>query len=173
MFNSNKKIKQLIKQLSKPRERVSCPLPGHTHLALLLLPLVHAHSFTSTPWSHPSGLVAPTCSCLLIHTHSFTPTHSLLHPGHTHLALLLPLVHAYSFTPTHSLLYPGHTRLALLLPLVYAHSFTLTWSSAGFCSAPLLGHTLCWFLLIPATWSDLSGLHSCPFQPVCLYQIHS
>ena len=147
MFNSNKKIKQLIKQLSKPRERVSCPLPGHTHLALLLLPLVHAHSFTSTPWSHPSGLVAPTCSCLLIHTHSFTPTHSLLHPG--------------------------HTRLALLLPLVYAHSFTLTWSSAGFCSAPLLGHTLCWFLLIPATWSDLSGLHSCPFQPVCLYQIHS
>ena len=147
MFNSNKKIKQLIKQLSKPRERVSCPLPGHTHLALLLLPLVHAHSFTSTPWSHPSGLVAPTCSCLLIHTHSFTPTHSLLHPGHTHLALLLPLV--------------------------YAHSFTLTWSSAGFCSAPLLGHTLCWFLLIPATWSDLSGLHSCPFQPVCLYQIHS
>ena len=147
MFNSNKKIKQLIKQLSKPRERVSCPLPGHTHLALLLLPLVHAHSFTSTPWSHPSGLIAPTCSCLLIHTHSFTPTHSLLHPGHTHLALLLPLV--------------------------YAHSFTLTWSSAGFCSAPLLGHTLCWFLLIPATWSDLSGLHSCPFQPVCLYQIHS
>ena len=147
MFNSNKKIKQLVKQLSKPRERVSCPLPGHTHLALLLLSLVHAHSFTPTPWSHPSGLVARTCSCLLIHTHSFTPTHSLLHPGHTHLALLLPLVHA--------------------------HSFTLTWSSAGFCSAPLLGHTLCWFLLIPATWSDLSGLHSCPFQLVCLYQIHS
>ena len=121
MFNLNKKIKQLIKQLSKPRERVSCPLPGHTHLALLLLPLVCAHSFT--------------------------PTHSLTHPGHTHLALLLPLIHAHSFTPT--------------------------WLSAGFCSAPLLGHTLCWFLLIPPTWPDFSGLHSCPFQLVCLYQIHS
>lgn len=94
MFNSNKKIKQLIKQLSKPRERVSCPLPGHTHLALLLLPLVHAHSFTSTPWSHPSGLVAPTCSCLLIHTHSFTPA-PWSHPsGLVAPTCLCPLFHS-------------------------------------------------------------------------------
>ena len=132
--------------------------------------------FMPTPWSHPSSFVvapaclhplihfcslAPTCSCLLIHSDSFAPTH-------LHL-----LIHAHLFAPTHSLLHPGHTCLALLLPLIHAHLFASTWLSAGFCLSLLLGHTLHWFLLVPATWSDLSGLCLCPSQLVCLYQIHS
>ena len=169
-----KKSKQLIKLLSKPRERVlcllpghphpifiSCPLPGHTHLALLLLLLICTHSFTPAPWSYPSGLVAPTCSCSLIHSDPFSPTH-------LHL-----LIHTHLFAPTHSLPQPGHTCLALLLLLIHAHLFAPTWSSAGFCLSLLLGHNLYWFLLVPTTWSDLSGLCLCPFQLVCLYQIHS
>ena len=114
---------------------ISCPLPGHTHLALLLLLLVCTHYFTSAPWSYPSGLVAPTCSCLLIHSHSFAPTH------------LLPLIHTHLFAPTHSLLYPGHMCLALLLPLICVCLFAPTWSSACPCYLVTLSAGFCWSLL--------------------------
>ena len=136
MFSSNKKIKQLIKLLSKPREMVlcllpghphptfiSCPLPGHTHLALLLLLLVCTHSFTPAPWSYPSGLVAPTCSCPLIHSDSFAPAHSC------------PLVCPHSFTPA-----PWSHLSGLVAP---THSCPLVCSNL----------VICWFLLVPATWS--------------------
>ena len=147
MFNSNKKNKTTNKTTVKAQGK----------------------GFMPTPWSHPSSLVvAPTCSCPLIHFHSLvTPIwpccSHLFMPTHSH-----PLIHTHSFTPA-----PWSHPSGLVAPTCLCPLFTLTWSSAGFCSAPLLGHTLCWFLLIPATWSDLSGLHSCPFQPVCLYQIHS